>query len=56
MSNMSYCRFRNTEKDLRDCYENLFEHIEDEEYEARENLIQLCVAILIDFGYTVEEE
>jgi hypothetical protein len=23
MSNMSYCRFENTEKDLRDCFESL---------------------------------
>ena len=47
MSNMGYCRFRNTLKDLRDCQE----HIDDEELsldeeEARLRLIQICRKIV----------
>jgi len=52
MSNTSYCRFRNTLPDLRDCYEN-WEHPEDEENEdeirAREELLKLCHKIVDDF-------
>lgn len=52
MSNMSYCRYRNTLMDLQDCEEALQEEIdndvilEDElgsdELRARKHLIQLC--------------
>ena len=50
MSNMSYCRFRNTLEDLKDCYENLDDTdvvvVEDE---AREELINLCKQIAKEF-------
>ncbi|MCK9604630.1 MAG: hypothetical protein M0R66_09760 [Candidatus Omnitrophica bacterium] len=47
MSNMSYCRFRNTLADLRDCRENLAEAIgPGEEAEARISLVLECVRIL----------
>lgn len=52
---MSYCRFRNTLKDLQDCEEALynenmnlateendFEWLDSEEYRAMESLIELC--------------
>ncbi len=50
MSNMSYCRFRNTLPDLQDCYDHLWDNEETEEYEglspeesaARKQLIDLC--------------
>lgn len=57
MSNMSYCRFENTLRDLRDCAEALDEmrcgDPEDEslsQYEApaRDSLLRLCAQILID--------
>jgi len=51
MANMSYCRFQNTLKDLKDCYE----HIEDDNLSAPESLAQnrlitLCrqIAALFD--------
>ena len=42
MSNMSYCRFQNTLKDLRDCEDHLFDELKDDEEEARTELIELC--------------
>lgn len=56
MSNMSYCRFRNTLSDLRDCRENLAEAIgPGEEAEARINLILECVRILEMVGLEMSE-
>ena len=51
MSNMGYCRFRNTLKDLRDCYENMegFDELSKEEELARERLIKLCKKIADEF-------
>lgn len=46
--NMSYCRFQNTLRDLQDCANNINDDIEDlsdEEKNAREDLIQLCIQI-----------
>ena len=42
MSNMSYCKFENTEQDLRDCKFSLWDKLSQSEKDARENLIQLC--------------
>ncbi len=52
MSNMSYCRFQNTLRDLRDCYVNMHDtdDLSDEEKEARRKLIATCVKIAADFG------
>jgi hypothetical protein len=50
MSNMSYCRFRNTLADLRDCYENMDGDISEEEAKARAHLIGICVDIALDYG------
>lgn len=53
MTNMSYCRFRNTLNDLRDC-EDYFdtpiydplekdqEYLSADEFQAKEQLIELC--------------
>lgn len=51
MANMSYCRFQNTLQDLRDCYYNLddIEDMDEEELEARKQLIQLCKDIAEDY-------
>lgn len=49
MSNMSYCRFRNTLNDLRDCYDNMDEETSEEEMKARERLIALCARIAEDY-------
>lgn len=45
MSNMSYCRFQNTLRDLEDCYDNMDEDLSPEEQAAKERLIQLCKEI-----------
>lgn len=49
MANMSYCRFENTLRDLRDCFEHLYETKEElGEYEwtAKLKLINLCLEIV----------
>lgn len=60
MSNMSYCRFRNTFLDLYDCNEALEElfHREgdsllEDEFDQAEQLIELCKEIAEN--YSVEE-
>lgn len=52
MANMSYCRFENTERDLRDCYHNMDnpDDLSDTEAEARESIIQLCLDIAEEYG------
>jgi hypothetical protein len=56
MGNMSYCRFENTLKDLRDCYkdmsETLFYELSETEQQARNKLIALCK----DISEQYEEE
>jgi len=46
--NMSYCRFENTYRDLRDCYEAICdrEKVEDDERDYRKQLIFLCREIV----------
>ena len=46
MGNMSYCRFRNTEEDLRDCYENFDDLLSKDEHRARIRLYKLCQKIV----------
>jgi len=58
MPNMSYCRFRNTERDLRDCRDNMedpevVDSGDTEEARARHALIRLCVEIAHDYGEEV---
>lgn len=46
MSNMSYCRFENTLKDLRDCYNHMTDKgLSLTEEVARERLLLLCQTI-----------
>jgi hypothetical protein len=57
MSNQSYCRFRNTLGDLRDCAEDLdagclddkVEPLSDEERRAAMQLLKLCARLTRDF-------
>jgi len=56
MTNRSYCRFRNTLEDLRDCYDHLNDNVDKisvEEQRARMELINLCRSI---WSETVDEE
>jgi len=51
---MSYCRFRNTERDLEDCIEALQndEISSDEEWEAMKRMVNLCEEFLERAEYT----
>ena len=53
---MSYCRFENTLKDLRDCYKDMsetdFYELSETEQKARNKLIALCK----DISEQYEEE
>jgi hypothetical protein len=59
MPNMSYCRFENTLKDLRDCYdalsENGFEDLSESERRYAIRMVQMCKAITEDFIDEVED-
>ena len=46
MGNLSYCRFRNTEEDLRDCYENFDNILRKDEHMARVRMYKLCQKIV----------
>jgi hypothetical protein len=56
MSNMSYCRFENTARDLADCAEHIHDGLTDNTYEAkaRLRLIGLCKSILQDVGFEIK--
>lgn len=57
MSNMSYCRFRNTLSDLQDCRDNLEDEMSDPEKRARAALIKVCREIvgMADADETLEQ-
>jgi len=43
MSNMGYCRFENTYRDLQDCEEHIFDdELSEREEKYRKWLIELC--------------
>lgn len=52
MSNMSYCRFRNTLSDLIDCQYNFEDITSQEELEAAKRLVKVCREIAEE----IEEE
>lgn len=58
MSNMSYCRFRNTLSDLRDCQEWMGEtgDLDEAEAEARLRMIKVCRQINDHYGHELDGE
>ena len=56
MANMSYCRFRNTAADLRDCYDSMDEDVSADEAQARRHIIGMCVDIALDYGHEIGRE
>lgn len=53
---MAYCRFSNTETDLIDCYEHIWDNdLSDDEKEARKRLIQICRDIAEEFPEELDE-
>lgn len=55
MSNMSYCRFSNTSKDLQDCVEFIRQPLSLEEHKARKVLVDACIEILEGIGYEIDD-
>jgi hypothetical protein len=57
MSNMSYCRFRNTLKDFREACESIHDdRLSVEEHNARRYLIHEMIDTLADIGAEVNVE
>lgn len=46
MPNMSYCRFRNTAPDLRDCLHNFWNVSSEDEARARKRLVALAKQVV----------
>lgn len=57
MSNMSYCRFNNTARDLEDCIDNweLEEDADETEKNAKKRIIEQAKEILDIEGFEVNE-
>lgn len=53
MSNMSYCRFENTLRDLRECYIYWTDETSIAEGNAREMLLSLCQVIANRHGHLI---
>jgi hypothetical protein len=51
---MSYCRFRNTLGDLKDCRDFMDDDVSEEEATARKRLIEVCAKIADDYRHEVE--
>ena len=52
MANMGYCRFENTYKDLRDCYEHMDEtDLSETESKYREKILALCKEITEQYDW-----
>ena len=56
MPNMSYCRFQNTFRDLRECADNFDEAESEEEKKARERLLKLCRKMISDYWEDVFDQ
>jgi hypothetical protein len=59
MPNMSYCRFENTYRDLKDCYDSLedkpFEELSEREQKYAKKLIELSVKISEELEYLLTD-
>jgi len=56
MANMSYCRFENTYRDLQDCYYNIDEPLSDSESQFRQQLVDLCKAVIDAYDEDIDNE
>jgi hypothetical protein len=57
MANMSYCRFENTLRDLRDCYNNMDnDNLSKSEFSARKQMIEMCINIVNQHDGIIEQE
>lgn len=58
MSNMSYCRFQNTSRDLQDCLEALADGLEtlsDSEKSAAKAIRNMCEDFIVEYDDQEEE-
>ena len=54
---MSYCRFENTLRDLRDCYNNMGNgDLSKSEFYARKQMIEMCINIANLYEDLLDEE
>jgi hypothetical protein len=57
MSNMSYCRFQNTLRDLQDCQDHINDgNLDQHEKSARMELIRVCMEIVDDYEDDQEDK
>jgi len=49
-SNMSYCRFENTYRDLYDCYDHFDDDLSKNEFRYRNDMLELCQRIIDSYG------
>ena len=57
MANMSYCRFENTLKDLRDCCNNMdSDDLSQSEFYARKQMIELCMSLASEYVYLLDQD
>lgn len=50
MTNMSYCQFQNTYRDLQQCYDAMDEEESESEAKYKKWLIELCEKIAEEYG------
>jgi len=54
---MSYCRFENTLRDLRDCYSNMdSDDLSQSEFYARKQMIELCMSLASEYVYFLDQD
>jgi hypothetical protein len=54
---MSYCKFENTYKDLKDCYKDITsDDLSSDETRYRDKLVELCRDIVDEYDNTFSEE
>lgn len=56
MPNMSYVLFQNTLRDLRDCYDALFDECSPEEEKAKLQLVEVCRMIWVEMKDELPEK
>lgn len=57
MANMSYCRFRNTLSDFKDCVEHFMDKdLDAEEHNARRFLVLEMLDVLSELGVEIESD
>ena len=57
MANMSYCRFENTIRDLRDCFDNMDDNdLSKSEFKYRNMMIAMCMEIADQYEYLLDDE